>query len=241
MPLYVIAHEVGHLVGWDDAYREALAGPRDVYDDGAFMAGYYSDKRGRSVLDFDRMPAFALPGRLRIPPRDLRKMGAAIDQALRIGPGVGGRAASGKSSLAATRPDGLPGSASFSLDVRQDVLYGNSRGRMGLLPPRGMSSRPRPVQLGEANANGTYRAVLSRPGDEDSGPIPSHAVPRVVFPYYWTEDDAVYAAEQAYLHALRSAQVESVSGKSHRYLWNGEYGGVRIAGVLRGEEFIDFW
>ncbi|MFF7581217.1 hypothetical protein ACFZBE_40845 [Streptomyces sp. NPDC008061] len=240
IPGIAIAHESGHLLGWEDGYREALSGPRDVYDDGALMVGYLSDERGRAVLDNDRPCAYVIPGQRRITPRELRKIGAAIDQSLRASLVVGSRAASETRALPTDRPDGLPSRASFSLEVRQDVLYGNARGRMGLLPPKGMSSRPRLVQVGVANANGTYPAVLSTPADRAEGPIAPQKTPRVVFPYYWTEDDAIYAAEQAYLHALRSRQVKAVA-EPHTYLWAGEYGGVRIEGSLRGGEFSKFW
>ncbi|MEE1829290.1 hypothetical protein PUR61_45070, partial [Streptomyces sp. BE20] len=48
----------------------------------------------------------------------------------------------------------------------------------------------------------------------------------------------VYAAEQAYLHALGTNTVVPLGGSRHR--WTGEYAGVRIEGEVRGEQFLSF-
>ncbi|MGW1047213.1 hypothetical protein [Streptomyces sp. NPDC002547] len=267
----VLAHEIGHLLGLGDEYREASEGRRPVYDDGSLMAGYTVDARGRAAVDLD-IAGLKRPGRRWVPPRHLRQLGAVIDRALGTAElHVDGEVVfAAENSVTPPRADGLPPRAHFSLEIRRRVLYGEASsgpGRVGVLPPQGMSSRPRPKQVGPFNANGTFRARASgadmvegeaagtsapvvgesRPAgprsdvwvDAVAGDVAVPAVMRdtqMMFPLYWTEDDAVYAAEQAYLQALRDGKVVAVPGTAHDHTWIGEYGGVRIEGELRGPQ-----
>ncbi|CAM5491250.1 OTU domain-containing protein OS=Streptomyces fumanus OX=67302 GN=GCM10018772_56770 PE=4 SV=1 [Streptomyces fumanus] len=157
-------------------------------------------------------------------------------------------------------PGPHPGRADFPLEVRREALYGGPRGTGGHLAPVGRSDRARPRYVWEPHANGTYYAVFDEPavaprdrtrdGDAHTPAagdlavaVPDRtAVPaRMMFPWHWTEDDAVYAAEQAYLHALRDGRVEPVPGGGGSLLrWEGVYAGVRIEGELRGGSFTGF-
>ncbi|WP_407918411.1 EndoU domain-containing protein, partial [Kitasatospora sp. NE20-6] len=239
-----IAHEIGHLLGLHDEYREVGGEIRPVYTDGALMAGFTVDGRGRPVVDNDRAVVGWGLGRMRIAPRHLRQLGAWIGTAL---DGAGGRDL--------VRADGRPSRASFSLDVRRAVLYGKA-GVGGLLLPSGMSGRVRPVPVGVANANGTFRAeypadavdattreTLAHPvvGDLSVTLLPrTDTRSQVMFPAHWTEDDAVYAAEQAYLDALRNDGVWPLGASTDAFRWRGVYGGVRIEGELHRGEFTSF-
>ncbi|MGW1108816.1 EndoU domain-containing protein [Streptomyces sp. NPDC002540] len=243
----VLAHEVGHLVGLEDEYRDgADFGRRAVYQDEALMVGPATvDPRGRGAnLDMDHPADDRRLGRNWLPPRHLRQLGAPIEAAL----GTARLRVDGNVvfSTAADRlePGALPTRAHFSEETRRAVLYGEPRtGGGGHLPPAGMSARPRPVALeGTANPNGTYRAeypgLPARPGLADrshplAGDLHVRRRGQMMFPDHWTEDDAVYAAEQAYLDALRSGRVVPVPGRDGVFTWTGVYAGVRIEGELK--------
>ncbi|MGW3631635.1 inositol polyphosphate kinase family protein [Streptomyces sp. NPDC005122] len=256
-------HEYGHLVGLYDGYREFIGAdalPRSVYPDEALMVGYGVDKYGRAVMDNDVLHPVGAPSGGTLPARYLREFGAAVDRALgATGLRVdGGTVFSTEDSLAA-RADGLPARAHFPPETRRTVLYGDGRtGLTGHLPPRGMSSRPRPERMvgPRTMANGTYLVLLPPADVPVSGslsktqvhpvagdlavPAPKQPTTQVMFPDHWTEDEAVYAAEQAYLHALRDGQVVPVPGEAHTYHWVGDYDGVRIEGRLSRDEFTGF-
>ncbi|MET9888434.1 EndoU domain-containing protein [Streptomyces sp. NPDC006430] len=246
-----LAHEVGHLLGLDDEYRESYAyGGRTVYQDKSLMSLLEVDHLGRPFVDADQVVHSRAGGRhrMRVTPRHLRQFGSAIEAALgTVRLRVDGEVVFSTAETLQSRADGLPTRAHFSLDTRRAVLYGEPRtGGGGYLPPSAMSDRPRPVVLeGTAKPNGTYRAeypgLSVRPDLADrSHPVAGdlHVRPRqpkrgqMMFPAHWTEDDAVYAAEQAYLHALRQDTVHPFLGRPGVYVWTGEYDGVRITGEL---------
>ncbi|WP_307080396.1 EndoU domain-containing protein [Streptomyces canus] len=250
----VLAHEVGHLLGLEDEYRENTKyGDRTVYPDESLMAGYNVDGRGRPLVDDDHDGAdndHVVEGagltRMRIAPRHLKQIGSAIEAALRTARlRSEGQVVFSTADGLRPRADGLPTRVHFSFDTRVAVLYGEPRaGGGGHLPPKGMSWRPRPVALeGTANPNGTYRAeypgLRVRPELADRSRtvagdlhVPQRQPQRgqMMFPAHWDEDHAVYAAEQAYLHALREDRVLPVEGRPGVYVWTGEYDGVRITG-----------
>lgn len=244
----VWAHEVGHHLGEPDEYREMDEGTRPVYADGSLMSSLAVDDRARPRVDRDAEAAAGGTGRLYLPPRLLRGLSAAIRAALPTGneetPGA---------------VHALPGRATFSLDTRRAALHGG-RGGGGHLPPGPMSDRPAVEMLGEVNPNGTFRAQVpgeaarvadgsgahrwsASAGELFAGPARARAAlprGRMMFPEYWTEDDVVYAAEQAYLHARRHAGIMPDLERGGVYTWVGEYGGVRIEGEVRHGEFTAF-
>ncbi|MFE7591755.1 EndoU domain-containing protein, partial [Kitasatospora sp. NPDC057512] len=231
-----IAHEIGHLLGLDDEYREAGSTPRPIHpDDSGIMGGRQTDRFGRPWLDMNHLHE----GPLEIltpygPPaaRNLRQLGGVVDEAFGEdrGPAPVGDA---------------PTRARFREEVLRRALYGGPGGRGGhLVPPRG-SERPRPELVpGSQERNGTFK-VVGGPADAVAthvgalaGDLPAPRRNRTVFPEHWTADDAVYAAEQAYQHALRTGRVTATGLHSHH--WVGEYGGVRIEGLIRAGEFVSF-
>ncbi|MET8700470.1 EndoU domain-containing protein [Kitasatospora sp. NPDC004723] len=239
-----LAHELGHLLGLDDEYRRHQ-NRHTVYTDAGMMG---SDRVEHGRISADQLAGIG-PQRVdavpTLAPRNLRELGAAIDEVFGTQP----------SRLPSTHlaPDGrpLPPRASFDLDARQSSLYGDRRTEGGhLLPPAG-SDRRRPSALVEQHPNGVLHVEYEAapPGPRRSADVRTSSAAgdllttdtaqrRRLFPRNWTEDDAVYAAEQAYLDALRHNAVVPAGGGRHR--WTGEYAGVRIEGELHGDRFLSF-
>ncbi|MFL6052139.1 MAG: EndoU domain-containing protein [Actinoallomurus sp.] len=248
------AHEVLHILGLEDEYREIRGGRRPVYTDGSLMGSLSVDPYGRPDVDADISGrARGGPGRLYVPPRVLRQLSAAVESALRV-------PRTGASTDARPSADALPERARFSLDVRRAALHGDRDGVGGHLPPHPLSDRPAVVKVGAVNPNGTFRAEIPgqpvrHAGGQGSGwwrasagylfpgSVREEGSPprgRMMFPEHWTEDDAVYAAEQAYLHALRHAGIRPDPERPGAYRWVGEYAGVRVEGQLVHGEFTGF-
>lgn len=141
----VFAHELTHLLGPWDYYREHSNTLRPVYTDRALMGGpVIGDHYGQPAIS----PLSMTTGRLRnqrLMPRDLNLIGSAIETAWKTA-GLNPGPRNGMPSL-------LP------LDVAERVLRGNpATGAAGRLAPIGTSGRLRPTPHGDTNPNGTYLA-----------------------------------------------------------------------------------
>ncbi|MFI5771069.1 hypothetical protein ACIA74_21470 [Streptomyces sp. NPDC051658] len=151
----VFAHELTHLLGPWDYYREHSNTLRPVYIGRALMGGpVIGDRYGQPAIG----PLSLGSGRLhnqRMMPRDLNLIGSAIETAWKaagITPGP-------RNDV----PSRLP------LDVAQRVLRGNpATGAVGRLAPIGTSGRVRPEPLGNINPNGTY---LATGGGQENRPV----------------------------------------------------------------------
>ncbi|MER5352520.1 EndoU domain-containing protein, partial [Kitasatospora sp. NPDC002551] len=232
-----MAHEVGHLLGLPDEYREAGNGPaRAVHPDGATMTSYGVHALGDFMTDRHGMlPPERLHPAQGLAARYLRHLGSVVDGAFGTTGGPAG-------------PGALPRRANFGEDTLRTVLHGPADGSGGHLYPEAGSARPRPeVVPGSENRNGTFRVArtealppqhLESAGTLFTGPAATtRTVTRTMFPRHWTSDDAVYAAEQAYLDARRTGRITERAGVHH---WTGEYGGVRIQGEVVNGEFTAF-
>ncbi|MFJ4091168.1 EndoU domain-containing protein [Kitasatospora sp. NPDC089913] len=254
-----LAHEMTHLFGMADEYRErripgtddnGVAHPerraRPAYPDGGIMGpGFLAEGRIRYDQDAGMAGTDGTIQNQTLAPRNLRELGAAIDGAF------------GTHVVPPHDAGTPPPRAAFDLDARQLSLYGDRRTSGGhLIPPTGAERRRpwalierhengvlhvefEPAQAGATGPNGRRRAVTVA-GPAVAGDLLSSdtAVRRRMFPRHWTADDAVYAAEQAYLDARRTGRVVAVPGGLHR--WTGEYAGVRIEGEFRAGRFRSF-
>ncbi|MER5356329.1 EndoU domain-containing protein [Kitasatospora sp. NPDC002551] len=239
-----LAHEIGHLIGFDDEYRRFQN--RHVVENDATIMNSPHVEHGRVSSDqVAGIPSRRLDGVQNLAPRSLRELGAAIDEVFGTQP----------SRLTPTHraPDGrpLPPRAAFDADARQTALYGDRRGQGGHLLPVAGADRRLPTGIVEQHANGVLhveyeaaprgrRRAVTVNTESAAGILDTTdtADRRRLFPRNWTEADAVYAAEQAYLHALAHDAVTPLWGGRHR--WVGEYAGVRIEGEIRGDRFLSF-
>ncbi|WP_344337275.1 EndoU domain-containing protein, partial [Kitasatospora putterlickiae] len=240
------AHEIGHLLGLADEYRERSDGtpPRPVYLDGGLMGPYIRDRFNRPVADMDNLaggPVNAHP-RPVLRARNLRQLGNVIDQAF------GADRGPGPESTLPPRPRLNADALRLALhgDLTRASLREPGAGRDGgghLFPPPG-SDDPRPTRIpGSENRNGTFR-VLGGPADgvdaghrSGAGDLDTSAAVRArgrtMFPEHWSADDAAYAAEQAYQHARRRGDGAFTEAGPDSWSWTGEYGGVRIEGRIQ--------
>ncbi|WP_344345417.1 EndoU domain-containing protein, partial [Kitasatospora putterlickiae] len=229
-----LAHELGHLLGLPDEYREAAFGPRPVYQDGGLMAGQGVDTFGRFLVDHDD-PAgstAALHPAQGLPARYLRELGSAVDEAFGPADGPAG---------------GPPRRAAFGEQTLRTALDG-ADGTGGHLYPGPGTGRTRPPgTVGPDHPNGTFQISRTErvpvPHLESAGglfPGATHetrTTTRTMFPRHWTSDEAAYAAEQAYQSARRTGRITERDGTYH---WTGEYAGVRVEGEVANGEFTGF-
>lgn len=176
-----IAHELGHLLGLPDEYREAGRPPRPVYGDGALMSAQVADRFGRFRVDHDNSAGGVAPHPAQgLPARYLRELGSVVDEAFGPAGGPVGRR---------VVPGGPPARARFGEDTLRTVLHGDrdgsgdtcTRGRVRTRPGCG---RPwgRTTPTGPSGSRGPSRCrcgTWSRPATSwwapPTGPAPRPA------------------------------------------------------------------
>ncbi|MGW1408371.1 WXG100-like domain-containing protein [Streptomyces sp. NPDC002403] len=207
--LSVFAHELTHLLGPWDYYREHANVLRPVYTDRALMGGpVHGDRFGNvAVGSLQRVQ-----GRLhnqRMMPRDLRLIGSVIEETW-------------KSAGRKPAPhDGLR--SELPLHVAERVLRGDpSTGKAGHLAPIGTGGRIRPEPLGDTNPNGTYRAAGGGPDNESI----------MMFPDHWSLEEVTEAAVHVHRDQLRYGNI----GPDGEF--EGVHHGVRIRGHARPDGTI---
>ncbi|MFF2012916.1 hypothetical protein ACFVWY_28095 [Streptomyces sp. NPDC058195] len=207
--LSVFAHELTHLLGPWDYYREHANGLRPVYLDRALMGGpVFGDRFGNVAVGSLQSIQDRLHNQ-RLMPRDLRLLGSVIEQTWKS-------AGNNSAPHDALRSE-LP------LHVAERVLRGDpSTGRAGHLAPLGTSGRTRPESLGAINPNGTYRAAGGGPGNE----------PLMMFPDHWSLEEAAEAAIHVHRDQLRYGNVGPDGA------FEGVHHGVRIRGHARPDGTI---
>ncbi|MEU2836910.1 hypothetical protein ABZ776_07345 [Streptomyces sp. NPDC007076] len=208
----VFAHELTHLLGPWDYYREHSNTLRPVYTDRALMGGpVIGDHYGQPAIS----PLSMSTGRLRnqrLMPRDLNLIGSAIETAWKTA-GLNPGPRNGMPSL-------LP------LDVAERVLRGNpATGAAGRLAPIGTSGRLRPTPHGDTNPNGTY---LASGGGRENRPV-------MMFPEHWSLEEAAAAVEHVHREQSRRQRI----GPDGEF--EGVHHGVRIRGhALADGTITDF-
>ncbi|MEV8455033.1 hypothetical protein AB0467_07580 [Streptomyces sp. NPDC052095] len=207
--LSVFAHEMTHLLGPWDYYREHANLLRPVYTDRALMGGpVFGDA-------FGNVPVSSLQqrtGRLhnqRMMPRDLRLLGSVIEKTWK------------GSGHPAAPHDGLV--SKLPLHAAEEAVRGNrSTGKAGHLAPTGNAGRVRPEPLGDINPNGTYRASGGGPGNE----------PHMMFPDHWSLEEVTEAAVHVHRDQLRYGNI----GPDGTF--EGVHHGVRVRGHARPDGTI---
>ncbi|MFJ6016294.1 hypothetical protein [Streptomyces sp. NPDC092952] len=207
--LSVFAHEMTHLLGPWDYYREHANLLRPVYTDRALMGGpVFGDA-------FGNVPVGSLQpqtGRLhnqRMMPRDLSLLGSVIEKTWK------------SSGHPAAPHDGLI--SKLPLNVAEEAVRGNrSTGKAGHLAPTGNAGRVRPEPIGDINPNGTYRASGGGP---DNGP-------HMMFPDHWSLEEVTEAAVHVHRDQLRYGNIGPDGA------FEGVHHGVRIRGHARPDGTI---
>ncbi|MFF3392755.1 hypothetical protein ACFYW1_17730 [Streptomyces sp. NPDC002669] len=210
--LAVLAHELTHLLGPWDYYREHSNTLRPVYTDRALMGGPVIGDLYGQPANSPLSPATDRLHNQRLMPRDLNLIGSAIEAAWKD--------AGFESGSRNDVPSHLP------LDVAERVLRGNpATGAVGLLAPVGASGRTRPDRLGDINPNGTYRAARGGP---DNRPV-------MMFPEHWSLEEAAAAVEHVHREQRRRGNI----GPDGEF--EGVHHGVRIRGhALSDGTITDF-
>ncbi|MER6104891.1 hypothetical protein ABT115_21840 [Streptomyces sp. NPDC001832] len=207
--LSVFAHELTHLLGPWDYYREHANILRPVYIDQALMGGpVFGDRFGNVTVGSLQSKQDWLHNQ-RMMPRDLRLIGSVIEETW-------------KSSGYDSAPhDGLR--SELPLHVAERVLRGNpSTGKAGHLAPIGTGGRIRPEPIGDINPNGTYRAAGGGPGNK----------PIMMFPDHWSMEEVTEAVVHVHRDQLRYGNI----GPDGEF--EGVHHGVRIRGHARPDGTI---
>ncbi|MFB6817592.1 hypothetical protein ACFCV8_23900 [Streptomyces sp. NPDC056347] len=207
--LSVFAHEITHLLGPWDYYREHANLLRPVYTDRALMGGpVFGDRFGNVTVGSLHVGEDRLHNQ-RLMPRDLRLIGTAIEEAWK------------NAGHAPAPHDGLR--SELPLHVAERVLRGDpSTGKAGHLAPVGTGGRVRPEPLGDVNPNGTY---LAAGGGPDNAPI-------MMFPEHWSLEEAGEAAVHVHREQRRRGNIDSDG------TFEGVHHGVRITGHARPDGTI---